>query len=136
MRATLALTALGDGELLADPGPLPLLVFKAPIALLFADALEEAGEVFGRLLDHAQRRGSTMMFAQASHMRASVWWRRGALAEAEADAESAVRYPSPQLRLAPLMLVEIRLARGDVEGAAGLWRDAGLEADPASAAPR
>ena len=53
----LALTALGDGRLLAEPGPLPLLAFKAPIALLFADALEEATRVFGQTPRRRTARG-------------------------------------------------------------------------------
>jgi DNA-binding CsgD family transcriptional regulator len=123
----LALRALADGELLADPGPAPQLVFKAPLALWWADALDDAGRVLSALLDLARRYGSAMMFAQASHMRAGVWWRRGALAEAEADAEEVLDAPSPQMRIGVLMLVEVRLARGDVDGAAELWRTSGLE---------
>jgi DNA-binding CsgD family transcriptional regulator len=129
---TLALAALGNGALLDEPGPIPLLVFKAPIALCWADALEEATAVLSELIERSQRRGAVMMFAQASHIRAAVWWRRGALAEAEADAENALRYPSPQLRLGVLALVETRLAQGDVDGAEKIWRDAGLEADHGS----
>ena len=44
-------------------------------------------------------RRSLMAFAQASHFRAAAWWRRGALAEAEADAENALRFPSPSFAL-------------------------------------
>src|SRR5262249_6170727 len=111
---TLALDALGGGALRPEPGPIPLLVFQAPIALLWADELDEATEVLGELLERSQRRGSVMMFAQASHLRAVAWWRRGVLAEAEADAENALRYPSPQLRFGALALVDARLAYGDV----------------------
>src|SRR5262249_15518234 len=95
----------------------------------FADWVEEASQVFAQLLDGAQRAGSPMVFAQASHMRAAAWLRRGALAEAEADAENALRYPSPQLRPAPLTLVEIRLLEGDVPGAAAVWEAADLDDD-------
>ena len=126
---SLALAALADGGLLDDPGPLPLLVFKAPLALLWADALEDASAVFGRLLSWAQGHGSAMTFAQASHMRAWARWLQGSLLEAEADAENALRHPSPQLRPAALMLVEIRLAQGNPEAAADVWGEAGLEAD-------
>jgi DNA-binding CsgD family transcriptional regulator len=128
----LALTALASGALLAEPGPIPLLVFKAPIALYWADALEEATLVFDELIERSQRQASIMMFSQASHFRAAVWWRRGSLAEAEADAENALRYPSPQLRPAPLTLVELRLAQGDVDGAAEIWRESGLETEHGS----
>jgi DNA-binding CsgD family transcriptional regulator len=129
---TLALAALGNGALFDEPGPVPLLVFKAPLALAWADALEEATAVLSELIERTQRRGAVMMFAQASHIRSAVWWRRGALAEAEADAENALRYPSPQLRLGVLALVETRLAQGDVEGAAEIWRDAGMDTDHGS----
>ena len=70
-----------------------------------------------------------MTFAQASHMRAWARWLQGSLLEAEADAENALRHPSPQLRPAALMLVEIRLAQGNPEAAAVVWGEAGLEAD-------
>ena len=116
--------------LLRDPGPGTPAVNVAPLALFFAGALEEATEAFSVILDHAQRHGSQLGFANASHLRAGVWWRRGNLAEAEADAENARDHPSFMVRPGALALVEIRLAQGDAAGAAAVWRDAGMDSEP------
>ena len=69
---------------------------------------------------------------QGSHLRAGAWWRRGNLAEAEADAENAAPHPSFMVRPGALTQVEIRLIQDDVEGAERLWHDLGLEQDPMS----
>ena len=116
--------------LMRDPGPGTPAIYVAPLALFFAGALEEATEAFTLILDHAQRHGSQLGFANASHLRAGVWWRRGNLTEAEADAENAREHPSFMVRPGVLALVEIRLAEGDVAGAAAVWRDADMDAEP------
>jgi DNA-binding CsgD family transcriptional regulator len=118
--------------LLRDPGPGVPAVYVAPLALFFAGALEEATDAFTAILDHAQRHGLQLGFANASHLRAGTWWRRGNLAEAEADAENAREHPSFMVRPGVLALVEIRLAQGDVAGAAAVWRDTGMDAEPMS----
>src|SRR6201999_1746904 len=102
--------ALRCQELLDDPGPSVPAIYVAPLALLFAGALEEATDAFTRMLEWARRHGSALTFAQVSHLRAGTWWRRGNLAEAEADAEHAIAHPSFMLRPAAIALVEIRLA--------------------------
>ena len=116
--------------LLVDPGPGVPAVYVAPLALFFAGALEEATEGFTTILDYAQRHGSQLGFANASHLRAGAWWRRGNLAEAEADAENAREHPSFMVRTGVLALVEIRLAQGDPAGAAAVWRDTGMDTEP------
>jgi len=116
--------------LLQDPGPGSTAVYVAPLALFFAGGLEEATDAFTTILNHAQRHGSQLGFANASHLRAGVWWRRGNLAEAEADAENAREHPSFMVRPGVIALVEIRLAQGDAAGAAAVWRDAGMDAEP------
>ena len=71
--------------LMRDPGPGTPAIYVAPLALFFAGALEEATEAFTLILDHAQRHGSQLGFANASHLRAGVWWRRGNAQGAEAE---------------------------------------------------
>ena len=126
------LASLALPGLLRDPGPGVPAVYVAPLALFFAGALEEATDAFTAILDHAQRHGLQLGFANASHLRAGTWWRRGNLAEAEADAENAREHPSFMVRPGVLALVEIRLAQGDVAGAAAVWRDTGMDAEPMS----
>ena len=43
-------------------------------------------------MDWANRHGSLPAFAMAARLRAYAWWRRGSLAEAEADATSALEH--------------------------------------------
>jgi DNA-binding CsgD family transcriptional regulator len=117
-------------SLLDDPGPGAPSVYVAPLALFFAGALEEATDAFTKVIEHGRRHGSAFGFGSGSHLRAGAWLRRGNLAEAEADAENALPYPSCMVRTGVVALVEIRLAQGDVAGAAAIWADAGLDADP------
>ena len=122
--------ALRTLDLLDDPGPSVTAVYVTPLALMFSGALVEATREFTRVLDWARRHGSFLSFVQGSHLRAGTWWRRGNLAEAEADAENAAEHPSFMTRPGALVQVEIRLAQDDVDGAQRLWHDLGLEADP------
>ena len=124
--------ALRTLDLLDDPGPGVPAVYVTPLALLFGGALVEATREFTRLLDWAREHGSFLSFVQGSHLRAGAWWRRGNLAEAEADAENAAPHPSFMVRPGALTQVEIRLIQDDVEGAERLWHDLGLEQDPMS----
>ena len=125
--------ALRTLDLLEDPGPSVPAVYVTPLALVFSGALEEATREFGRVLDWARRHGSFLSYVQGSHLRAAAWWRRGNLAEAEADAENAARHPSFMIRPGALVLVELRLAQDDPEGAARLWDDLGMEQDAVAA---
>jgi DNA-binding CsgD family transcriptional regulator len=125
----LARRALGDGALLDDPGPSDPMFYPAPITLLLAGALEEATGVFSAVLEWARRHGSVFAFSQAAHLRAYCWWARGALSEAEADAELALAHPSFMVRPGVMALLEVRLVRGDVAGASQLWRDTRMDDD-------
>ncbi|HEY1273263.1 MAG TPA: AAA family ATPase [Thermoleophilaceae bacterium] len=86
----LALAALADGALVDDPGPEAASFWFAPIALLRAEALADAARVCGEVIEAAKRHGSLPGFSMAAQLRAFVWWRRGVLDEAEADAASAL----------------------------------------------
>ena len=109
--------ALRTVDLLDDPGPGVPAVYVAPLALLFSGALEEATREFGRIIDWARRHGSFLSYVQGSHLRAGAWWRRGNLAEAEADAENAAPHSSFMVRPGALVLIEVRLVQDDPEGA-------------------
>jgi DNA-binding CsgD family transcriptional regulator len=89
---TLALDALGEGRLLADPTPESAGFWIAPLVLLWADALEDATRAAADVMAWAERHGSLPAFAMGARLRAFAWWRRGALAEAEADATSALEH--------------------------------------------
>jgi DNA-binding CsgD family transcriptional regulator len=78
-----------NGELLAEVTADSLLLYLVLKPLLFADLLEEATEWFDRALVDARRRGSLLGHALTSAWRAEACYRRGALAEAEADARAA-----------------------------------------------
>lgn len=86
----LAGRALAKGRLLDDPGPESAGFWIAPLVLLWADALEDALAVATDVLGWATRHGSLPAFAMGARLRAYAWWRRGSLAEAEADATSAL----------------------------------------------
>jgi DNA-binding NarL/FixJ family response regulator len=86
----LAGRALADGRLLDDPGAESAGFWIAPLVLLWADALEDATRVATEVMDWANRHGSLPAFAMGAQLRAYAWWRRGELAEAEADATSAL----------------------------------------------
>ena len=116
--------------LLDDPGPGVPAVYGAPLALLFSGALVEATEAFSRIIEWSHRHGSFLAFVQASHLRAGTWWRRGDLAETEADAANAAEHQSFMIRPGALALIEIRLVQDDIEGAERLWHDFGLHEDP------
>ena len=112
------------------PGPGVPAVYVTPLALLFSGALVEATREFTRLLDWAREHGSFLSFVQGSHLRAGAWWRRGNLAEAEADAENAAR--APELHGPPGRARAGRdpPVQDDVEGAERLWHDARPRAGP------
>ena len=122
----LALRTVG---LLDDPGPGVPAVYSSPLALFFAGALEEATREFGRIIDWARRHGSQLSYIQGSHLRAAAWWRRGNLAEAEADAENAAPHASFMVRPGALVQVEVALVQDDPDRAQRLWRELGLDED-------
>jgi DNA-binding CsgD family transcriptional regulator len=112
----LALRALGDGRLIDDPGPEAAGFWLAPSVLLAADALEEAITLCDAVIEWAKRRGSVLIFSMAGQLRAYAGWHRGALADAEADARSALEEAAPP-GFPPygyVGLVNVLLARGAV----------------------
>jgi DNA-binding CsgD family transcriptional regulator len=129
----LALQALADGRLLEDPGPESGGFWTMPMVLLLAHADDDGARVSTAVIEWAKQHGSLPAFSMAAQLRAYFCLRRGALAEAEADAATALEHPGlsgfpPYGRMA---LVGVLLARGKPAEAAEVFAQAGFE--PAAA---
>jgi DNA-binding CsgD family transcriptional regulator len=124
---TLALQAYADGALLDDPGPESGGFWIVPIVLLFAHADDDGFRVNTGVIEWAKEHGSLPAFWMATQMRAYVQARRGSLAEAEADATSALEQPRLFAGLPPygaLALVDVMLAKGKPAEAADVFSQA------------
>jgi DNA-binding CsgD family transcriptional regulator len=131
----LAIQAFADGRLLEDPGPESGGFWIVPTVLLLAHADDDAARVSSTVIEWAKQHGSLPAFSMAAQLRAYVCLRRGSLAEAEADAASALEHPSlpgfpPYGRLA---LVNVLLARGKPTEAAEVFAQTTFEPQPAAA---
>jgi DNA-binding CsgD family transcriptional regulator/predicted negative regulator of RcsB-dependent stress response len=126
---SLALQALGDGELLEATGAHYQPLYFALNGLIGAHAFDDAERHLEAVLRDARRRGSEGGFVAASNARAGLWWRRGALAELEADARAALdREAAPYgLQWAALTLADALLERGDAEAASAQLHAVGLD---------
>ena len=125
--AELARRALGDGAYAADAADGLIPWANAVDALVAADAVRAAAAE----VEHARRRlreggGSPVEFAAVSSAAASVAWRRGDVAGAEADAAAAVEalaFSDPGAAIVALRAVAARflvlaaLERDDVDAA-------------------
>jgi DNA-binding CsgD family transcriptional regulator len=128
----LALQAFADGRLLEDPGPESGGFWTVPTVLLLAHADEDGLRVSTAVIEWAKQHGSLPAFSMATQLRAYMCMRRGALAEADADAASALEHPDlagfpPYGRMA---LVGVLLARGKPAEAADVF--AGYASEPAA----
>jgi len=128
----LALQALADGQLLEDPGPESGGFWIALFVLLLAHADDDEIRVTTEVIVWAKEHGSLPVFSMATQLRAYAYLRSGSLAEAEADAISALEHPGvpgfPSYdRIA---LVNVLLAQGRPEEA----RDAYAQVRPEPAA--
>lgn len=88
--AAIAERASRQADVLLEEGATPLVITGIVLPLRWADRLEAAERVLDRAVAVARRRGSTTDFANALTQRAAVHHRAGRLAEAEADARSAL----------------------------------------------
>jgi DNA-binding CsgD family transcriptional regulator len=115
----LCLRALAGGRLLDDPGPESAAFWGPPVGLLLAHALAELTSVCDEVIAWAERHGSLPAFSIAVQLRAYAGWRRGSLADAEADATSAFAHPVvPGFpAFGSEALANVLLARGDLDGA-------------------
>jgi DNA-binding CsgD family transcriptional regulator len=112
----LALRALGQRELLADPGPESAAFWGLPVVLLMAHAYEDAGRVCSQAIDWARRHGSRPAFALHAQLRAFAWGKLGSLVDAEADAVSGLEHRIRPVGLAALGVVLVERGRvGEAE---------------------
>jgi DNA-binding CsgD family transcriptional regulator len=128
----LALQALADGRLLEDPGPDSGGFWIAPLVLLLAHADDDGARVATAVIEWAQEHGSLPAFAMAAQLRAYARLRSGSLAEAEADASSALEHPGlPGFPpFGRVVLANVLLARGRPTEAADVL--ARVEPEPAT----
>src|SRR5207247_10240602 len=99
----------------------PAPAFSVPVTVLvLLDRFDEALVVLGDALDKARRTGATYLFTMTSMLRADLWWRRGELDEAEADALNALSPGDTFVRVFPLSrcIADVRLERGEITQAA------------------
>jgi DNA-binding CsgD family transcriptional regulator len=126
---SLALRALGNGELLEATGTHYPPSYLPLNALSCAHAFEDAERHFQAALADARSRGSEVGFAVTSHFRAALCWQRGALAELEADAHTALALHAPYaFPRAAVHLADALVERGDPEAAATQLGGVGLDA--------
>jgi DNA-binding CsgD family transcriptional regulator/exonuclease VII small subunit len=123
----LALQALADGALLANPGPDSGGFWIAPAVLLLAHADDDGARVATEILEWAEQHGSLLAFSFAAQLRAYHCLRRGSLAEAEADAVSGLEHPGLPGLYGRVALVDILLARGRTAEAEEIFAEAGPE---------
>ncbi len=101
--------------------------------LLLAHADDDAARVSTAVIEWAKQHWSLPTFSMAAQLRAYVCLRRGSLAEAEADAASALEHPGlPGFpRYGRMALVDVMLARGKLTEAAEVFAQVGPQ--PAAA---
>lgn len=86
----LADRALAGGRLLAEEGPDSPIAYTAMGALLWCDKIADAEQAAGTAISQTRASGSARGFALASAARSLMRLRRGALADAEADARASI----------------------------------------------
>ena len=123
----LALQALADGRLLDDPDPESGAFWIAPAVLLLAHADDDAARVSTEVIEWAKQHGSLPAFSMAAQLRAYACLRRGLLAEAEADALSALEHRGVSGLYGRVALVNVLLARGKPAEAAEVFAQVGPE---------
>jgi DNA-binding CsgD family transcriptional regulator len=125
----LALQAFADGRLLEDPGPESGGFWIVPTVLLLAQADDDGARVSTAVIEWAKQHGSLPAFSMAAQLRAYISVRRGALAEAEADAASALEHPGPPgfPPYGRMALANVLLARGKLTDAAEVFAQAASE---------
>jgi DNA-binding CsgD family transcriptional regulator len=134
----LAMRALGGGALLEDETSDGIGFYLAVLALVVAEDLQAAELAATTAVDDAQRRGSVLGFATASHVRSLAVLRRGRIHDAAADSVSTLAARSYGWRLSLGSTVAVRaechIEEGELEAAArelqGLMDGYDPEPDP------
>lgn len=135
---SLALRALGEGELLAATGAHDPAWYVSIGTLIWSHAFADAERHCRAALDDARKRGSEMAFATALHYRAALRWQRGMLAELEADARAALARKIAVVAKphGAIALAEALVERGDPEAATAELRKVGLDTRTPAATSR
>ncbi|MBV9948233.1 MAG: AAA family ATPase, partial [Myxococcales bacterium] len=120
----LAERALAGGRLLAELGSASSTFYCAPTGLLFSDSLAPARYWLDRAMADARERRSAWGFVWASSRRAELSYRLGELADAEADARTALASDvAQQAGFGPRVLAtltQVLTERGELRDAAAL----------------
>jgi DNA-binding CsgD family transcriptional regulator/tetratricopeptide (TPR) repeat protein len=128
--AALARRALADGALLHDEGPRSPSYCIAAWTLGLCDALGEAEEALGAAIVNGQQTGSPFGFALASCFRSNVRYRQGHLAEAAADANTALDATEHRGHpLAVAFLADALVEQGQLSEAERALAEAGMLGD-------
>ena len=123
--------AFADGHLLGEEGlDVTGVVYDLMTGLIATDSLDLADACLDRMLDNARARASIPALAFATSLRARCSLRRGAVAQAEADARTALELLTShgiQLagRIALAHLVEALVEGGNTAEAEQALRDSG-----------
>jgi DNA-binding NarL/FixJ family response regulator len=88
--ADLAARAVAGDLLPIDPMEGGYGILIAAVAMMWADRLDDASRINARMLSEGRRRGSVIVRTAAGSMQALVNWRRGRIADAEADCTMAL----------------------------------------------
>ncbi|HEX8103720.1 MAG TPA: AAA family ATPase [Solirubrobacteraceae bacterium] len=94
----------------------------AGVATMWADELDAAARINARMIDEGRRRGSVLARTGAAAMQSLVSWRRGRVADAEADCslaldiEGEARGPGPLTQAARALSALAAIARGAEDG--------------------
>ena len=126
--ATLATRALADGALLADQSSQDPGVNLAVLALLQCGRVIEAQQAADAIVCDARGRGAALAYAEASLIRALIFYTRGRVNEAAADAQAALdglgQGDNPHAQTALATLVNCMIERGELTEAERLLNDA------------
>ncbi len=110
--------ALGNGELLEDVIAGSDVFYAAVNALMCSDHLDLADLWLDRALDDARARGSLISYAGTSAFRAHVAYRRGNLAQADAEARAALEVAGSEwstvVMIAVAPLIDTMIDRGSL----------------------
>ena len=126
--ATLATRALADGALLADQSSQGPVVNLAVLALLQCGRVIEAQEAADAIVCDARGRGAQLAYAEASLIRALIFYTRGRVNEAAADAQAALdglgQSDNPHAQTALATRVNCMIERGELTEAESLLNNA------------
>jgi DNA-binding CsgD family transcriptional regulator/tetratricopeptide (TPR) repeat protein len=125
--AALASRALGTGALLAEQGSHGPGVNLAVLALLQCGRVSEAQEAADAVVCDARGRGARLAYAEASLIRGLVYYARGRVNDAAADAQAALdgfgHSDNPHAQTALATLVNCMIERGELMEAERRLRD-------------